>query len=235
MTIDKSFIEKIECMAETKELEIEGRIFTNKEIYPVKEPVASKLAVHTLTGLINYIETQKPEGAIIHVMDFDTVALISPLFGENKQREVFIFAEAYRLFHRFDTYLTADEFNTYLQTMFIKDDNLAAVLQLVGNLTQGTEAEFADDGVTQRVTAKAGVARVETVPVPNPVTLRPYRTFADIEQPESKFVLRIKADKDHGPKCALFEADGGAWKNDAIATINGWLTVATEGKTAIIA
>lgn len=97
-------------------------------------------------------------------------------------------------------------------------------MKIVGNLSQGTEANFADDGMTQQVMAKAGVARVAMVSLPNPVELRPFRTFADIGQPASKFVLRIKADKDHGPRCALFEADGGAWKNTAIATIKAWLT-----------
>ena len=33
--------------------------------------------------------------------------------------------------------------------------------------------------------------------VPNPVKLRPYRTFAEIEQPESSYVFRIK-DGDRG-------------------------------------
>jgi hypothetical protein len=108
--------------------------------------------------------------------------------------------------------------------MFVPDATTADIMRIVGNLTQGGETQHTDDGMTQRVTARAGVARVEQVDLPNPVELRPYRTFMDIEQPASKFVLRIKADKDSGPKCALFEADGGAWKNTAIATIRKWLS-----------
>ena len=119
--------------------------------------------------------------------------------------------------------MPAEEFIVYLQSMFVQDETTAKIMRIVGNLTQGTEMNVSDDGVTQRVTARAGVARVEVVDLPNPVTLRPFRTFMDIAQPASLFVLRIKADKDDGPICALYEADGGSWKNDAIATIKAYL------------
>lgn len=43
------------------------------------------------------------------------------------------------------------------------------------------------------------------------VTLRPYRTFLEVEQPESEFLLRLR----EGGKIGLFEADGGMWKQQA--------------------
>ncbi|MDH5299375.1 MAG: hypothetical protein OEV91_10190 [Desulfobulbaceae bacterium] len=225
MTIDKSFIEKIESMAEVKILEIDGRKFTTDSVQRVLEPEAKSVGVHTLTGLVAFLGTLGADFApIIHVRDYNNVAVVSGLFGINKQREVVVTAAAYELDHRFGQSIPVEDFIVYLQSMFVQDETTAKIMQVVGNLSQGTEAAFADDGMTQRVTAKAGVARVEVVDLPNPVELRPFRTFADIEQPASKFVLRIKADKDHGPRCSLHEADGGAWKNTAIATIRTWLT-----------
>lgn len=61
--------------------------------------------------------------------------------------------------------------------------------------------------------------------MPNPVYLAPYRTFAEIEQPVSKFVFRMES----GPKAALFEADGGAWKNEAILKIKEYLQKELSG------
>ena len=58
--------------------------------------------------------------------------------------------------------------------------------------------------------------------VPNPVKLRPYRTFAEIEQPESSYVFRIK-DTDRGPAFKLVEADGDLWKNDVMKKIKEYL------------
>ena len=122
----------------------------------------------------------------------------------------------------------------YLQSMFIQDDTARQILKVVGNLTQGSETNVADDGITQRVTAKAGVARVAVVDLPNPVALCPYRTFLDIHQPASEFVLRIKADKDEGPRCALFEADGGAWRFTALEHIKSYMADNLDPDRAII-
>ncbi|MEB9776454.1 hypothetical protein P4K25_31445, partial [Bacillus cereus] len=55
--------------------------------------------------------------------------------------------------------------------------------------------------------------------VPNPVQLSPYRTFVEVEQPESKFVFRMR----EGARCGLFEADGGAWKLEAMNNIKEYL------------
>jgi len=61
------------------------------------------------------------------------------------------------------------------------------------------------------------------VAVPNPVTLRPYRTFSEVEQPASQFVFRMKTGGS-SPSCALFNADGGAWALEAIENIKRWLS-----------
>ena len=62
---------------------------------------------------------------------------------------------------------------------------------------------MADDGVGQTVTAKSGVTRTTKVDVKNPWMLAPFRTFPEVAQPESPFILRM--DKDS--QCALFEGD----------------------------
>lgn len=56
----------------------------------------------------------------------------------------------------------------------------------------------------------------------DPVKLRPYRTFAEIEQPESSYVFHIK-DGDRGPAFKLVEADGGLWKNAVMKKIKEYL------------
>lgn len=82
-----------------------------------------------------------------------------------------------------------------------------------GEITTG------DDGISQQVTIKTGVATVGNAIVPNPVTLKPYRTFVEVEQPESKFIFRMK----DGPTAALFEADGGVWRNKAMHEIKKYI------------
>ena len=94
-------------------------------------------------------------------------------------------------------------------------------MQVAGNIKSGTTASYSDDGVSQKTTIKAGVELSDVI-VPNPVALRPYRTFAEIEQPESNYVFRIM-DNDRGPGFKLVEADGGLWKNATMNRIKEYL------------
>lgn len=62
------------------------------------------------------------------------------------------------------------------------------------------------------VTAKSTLAATNPVVEIKPrVMLRPFRTFLEVEQPESEFLLRVDPDEGIG----FFEADGGIWKLEA--------------------
>lgn len=105
---------------------------------------------------------------------------------------------------------------------FIESDDLTVLKQVAGNIESGTTANYDDDGVSQKTTIKSGIANKTDVIVPNPVKLRPYRTFAEIEQPQSSYVFRIQ-DSDRGPSFKLVEADGGLWKNATMKKIKDYL------------
>lgn len=51
------------------------------------------------------------------------------------------------------------------------------------------------------------------------VKLKPYRTFSEVEQPESEFLVRLS----DGGRVALYEADGGAWKLQARRNVADYL------------
>ena len=86
-----------------------------------------------------------------------------------------------------------------------------------------------DNGINQTTTVKSGVASLAKATAPNPVTLRPYRTFTEVTQPSSQFVLRINKEAE----LALFEADGGKWKLEAIKNIADYLKTGLKGKDNI--
>ena len=65
--------------------------------------------------------------------------------------------------------------------------------------------------------------------MPNPVTLCPFRTFVEVKQPESRFVFRMRQSEGRGVECAVFEADGGAWKNAAMSNVKEYLKKELEG------
>lgn len=102
-------------------------------------------------------------------------------------------------------------------------------------MTDEAVKNVSDDGLTQTINVRAGITRVGEVDVPNPVTLRPFRTFPEIEQPASQYVLRLRSGGKGGgpPECALFGVDSGLWEIEAIALIKSWLQERLPGFTVI--
>ena len=221
---NRDALEYLVNLGEKKEaiIELDQGTFSRVSLNRVTEPVASKLTVSTLTGLVDYIKTNVDhlEGKLlIQVKSPEEVALYSPL-NADREREKYVSAEAILpnnvVYERF---LDTERFNIMLQSAFVNNKDKEILLKYTGLIQDDAVKTIGDDGVSQQVTVKTGVASVGQAVVPNPVTLAPFRTFPEVEQPESKFIFRMK----EGPSAALFEADGGAWINKAILNIKAYL------------
>lgn len=216
-----------------------GNEFSTRVIHPVhcpkfidKTPSPTALTVSTLTGFVDFCKTEKFDEteignpAMIHVVNEGQVLLLSEIFGDEKKRDCFLIASFGPLLgssFNFGQYYDQEQFIVGLMSLFEPTPIRAEVLKVIGTIKENQVREFSDDGVSQSVSAKAGIALVSEIPVPSPVTLRPYRTFREIAQPESLFILRVRKGKDERPQCALFEADGGRWKLTAIQSIKEYL------------
>lgn len=218
----KAAIEKILTLAQIQFVEVEDRRYTTGAIHPVEDPQQGAIEVHTLTGLVDFIRDELTTEAKVLVGNYNLVEIASPVHGAFKQRTCYARSAPHPIKQLFGQSLDLEDFIVWLQAGFVQDETTARILAIVGNLTEGAERTHSDDGVTQNVVTRSGISKAE-VGLPNPVTLRPYRTFPDIEQPASKFVLRIKAGQGGGkPTVRLMEADGGAWKVTAVKTIKEW-------------
>lgn len=205
------------------------------------DPAPSALTVATLTSFVDYVRTNRDrlvaEECLVHIVDHATVSLYSRLQGRFQQRFTYLTAhcaprmgEAFR----FGAWATLETMNIAVQALFADAGDRAKVLKLIGTVTDDEVRVQADDGVTQRVTAKSGISVLAEVPVPNPVRLAPFRTFAEVLQPVSPFILRVRKGQD-GAQAALFEADGGAWKLEAIQAIRQFLTKELPTDLAVLA
>jgi hypothetical protein len=123
-----------------------------------------------------------------------------------------------------------ENFVIALRSLFIQDSQLDDLVRLAGNLASGSEIRQQDDGFTQQATVKAGVIMVAEKTMLPRVKLTPFRTFREATQPSSEYVFRVKGD-DKGNYCALFEADGGTWKLQAIDNVKDWLSNQLKGST----
>jgi hypothetical protein len=229
------FIDRIIEIQKPAIIDLDSRKYSTSRIYEVKNPVPNTFQIRTLTGIKDYFEKNADRLAfgevVIIVENFDKVLVTSALYGNFLQRNEYIVSKQFENKFRFDSYYDVEEFIIQLQTNFERTDHLLQILSIIGNLKEENVKNTSDDGVTQTVTAKSGISLAKEVNLPNPVSLKPYRTFLEVDQPESQFVFRMKS----GPVCGLFEADGGKWKLTAIENIRDWLAANLPKDVTIIA
>lgn len=203
-------------------------LYMKKNLTRLTIPTATTLQVSTLTGLIDYIKSNidyLPEKLLVHVESPCTVKLYSPLNGD-RDREEFIYAKAILPNNvAYDRFLSTEQFNIMLQSAFVENNDSKLLLKYTGLIRDEAVKDTGDDGISQKVTIKTGITTVGEAVVPNPVILAPFRTFPEVAQPESKFIFRMQ----EGPKAAIFEADGGAWRNEAMDNVKEYLMLSLEG------
>lgn len=191
---------------------------------PKSEPEPTALAFGSLQALADYVRENRDgldlKTCVLHVGSPTSVRLLGPLTGEKRQRFTYAAASCRNLMDQWlGQYHGQEDFVVAMQSRFTPEMDRASVLSVVSKLKEEQSLETEDDGVSQRATARAGVHLAQQVTVPNPVKLSPFRTFREVEQPASSFVLRVTK----GPRCALFEADGGAWELAAVDHVALWL------------
>ena len=206
--------------------EIDGNTYSDKPLNRISYvPYAKTIGMKTLTSLVEYIKANidsMSEKMIVHVISPTEVHLYSSLDADRK-REYLVEVNAELPDFRFGSFIDHENFVIALQSKFVPNEDRDLVLKFAGTVEDGTVAEYGDDGVTQKATIKTGVASKADAVVPNPVNLIPYRTFLEVQQPASDFIFRMKFSC--GVQCAIFEADGGAWKNEAMSRIKNYLAL----------
>lgn len=204
-------------------------------------PTARPLDVATLGSLRDYLQMNRDElnltTLIVHVASPALVTIGGPLAERTRSREVYLNAKAMDLTDGFlGSYMPLETFIIGLQIRFVDAEERPRLLALLSNVKSSVVKTALDDGMTQVVEARTGVVLIHDVAVPNPVTLCPYRTFRDIAQPSSRFVLRVKEGKPGSlPEVGLFEADGGLWRLTAIDRVRNWLADELPEDVAVLA
>ena len=225
---------------------IGGETYSDKPLGRVDfTPLASPIQLSTLRSLVDYIKSHMDtigpdngQNMFIHVLSPTKVRMYSEL-NKNRDREYIAEVTADVPVFSFNRWIDHETFCIALQSKFLPADNggqddRALLLKFAGTVESGTIAEYGDDGVTQKATIKTGIAKKGDAVIPNPVCLKAYRTFIEVEQPETQYIFRMQ-DKG-GIQCALFEADGGAWGilamdrikcylEDALSDVAGYIVI----------
>ena len=116
-------------------------------------------------------------------------------------------------------YMSQEHAVIELQSLYAVTEDRDYLLALLSRIDVNQGVSSVDNGISQEVSVRTGAVLKEQQTVQPIVHLQPYRTFLEVEQPASDFLLRL--DKDGHP--ALYEADGGAWKLEAKRNIAAYL------------
>lgn len=229
--------------AEPKKLIVSGRSFLVagddfEEIEPIEPPKPEKAVVRSLNAFVALVKTEvagfyKDLPVYISCDKHDHVkAFTKPDVDDDLHRWTPYEAVAVDLPPLVeDVRWNFDEAQIKLRAMFQrapedKTNDVDYILSLLSHMSVDQSVKSDDNGVTQTVQVRKGVSFVENQRVRPIVKLAPYRTFQEVEQPESEFVFRVYDDR----SISLTAADGGMWKLAArIATLD-YLTSALQSE-----
>jgi hypothetical protein len=244
LAADANVVQKIVDISQVQEFVLDKLLskdgvehhFTSKalhEVIPTAPPVFGKVQVKTLQGFADVIG-QGIDGLdkskwFIQVDGPSCVSLNSKATDSWGRRVVLLVAAPveFKQFE-FGQWLSQEEFLIGVAAKFSSTDDREYVIDVASSLTSDATNTTEDNGLSQRVNIKAGMKPKETVTLKPRVDLAPFRYFPECGQVVSPFVFRARQ-TENGPMLALFEADGGRWKVDAIGEVARFLRVLNTG------
>ena len=220
----KAMIEKIEKMAGPKTFDIAGEHYASGQLIRI-DPKKDFPKTISLTGLdsvckmvVNEANDLFPgDQVLIQVVDYRRVRVFTTLDGEMDRCWLYE-CEADTPRVKTGTFMSHEEAVIQIQSLYIPNDDTRYLLKLLSSVSQESKVSSKDNGVSQTVEARTGVALTTNLEVRPYVNLQPFRTFLEVPQPESMFLLRL----DNNGQIALIEADGGVWKLEATRNISAY-------------
>ena len=215
----RDMINRIVELAAPTTVEVDGAVYSNQNLLFVRDKKPMPRCID-LTGLDSICKMVRNEAdhvgqqIFIQVKDYKSVNVFTALdIDEDRMYLYKCIADTPNV--------TTDRFMAYekavieLRSLYIPNEGTKYLLQLLSSISNESKVISTDNGVTQQVEARSGIALNSMVKIEPRVTLQPFRTFVEVAQPESEFLLRINERGEIG----FFPADGGVWKLEATRNV----------------
>jgi hypothetical protein len=206
------------------------RIYDKDECTPRTIEVSSLESIADYWNKIAGVEGVTRENLFLLIESPTRVVLMEKFKGEQKKREGIMAAVLKNDVEPFPfgKFIETEEFIIGLMSRFNAQGDRDTIVSIASGLVAEAKLDNKDSGTTTKRTASAGVVNQSGIGDKNVPVLAPFRTFREVEQPQSAFLFRYRTD---GEKigCALFEADGGAWRHDAMANIASFFAEHASG------
>ena len=235
VSIIKDAMQKIEELVKSSVdvREVNGRAYLinngdYNEIMPTVDPQPKCYNFSSLDGLVKMIRKEHkditeacttPDVLYVNVTSPTTVDVTTAVDGYN--RRAFLYHSSYEFPRKWTgaSWLEHEEAMIVLRSQFIQNEGTEYLLDFLARVSDENSVSSDDNGMTQTVQVKKGIALNAREPVKPIVTLKPYRTFLEVEQPESAFLIRVR----DGMQVGIIEADGGMWKIAARRSVVAYL------------
>ena len=219
----KEAIQYLVSLKDNKTYQIGQHTYSDRPLERITDPkyFPRRYSVTSLSALVDIIKAEMhkvPFGPLfVRVTSPTGVTVDASLDGE-MERFQFYAAECVDANFKPD-WFRQEEAIIKLQSSFLPTADSVYLLDLLSRVSVEDGVTSQDNGVSQTVVAKQGVSLKSAETVKNIVSLKPFRTFREVAQPESAFLLRV----DKNGNIGLLEADGGIWKMEAKQNIAKFL------------
>lgn len=207
----KAFANYLVSLGENKTYEINGHTYSDHPLELVEElrPKPKEIGLKSLDALAKIIRQEigkLPRPIFVNVVDAKTVSAFST-FDEKDCFRTYAYKAVCDVPTFHEGFRPLEQAVIELRSRFVPGEGVDYLLDLISRVNKENGVTTTDNGVSQTVEARSGVSLKMMVTIKPRVMLTPYRTFLEVEQPTSEFLLRLNDDGEVG----LFEADGGIW------------------------
>ena len=215
----KEFVNRLVELAAPTIHEVEGSVYSNQQLVHIqdKKPMPKCIDLTGLDSICKMVRNEAEHVGLqifIQVKDYKTVSVFTEL-DEDEDRLYLYNCVADTPAVAMGRFMAYENAVIELRSLYIPNKGTEYLLQLLSSISNESKVTSSDNGVTQQVEARSGIALNSMVKIEPRVTLQPFRTFVEVEQPESEFLLRINERGEIG----FFPADGGVWKLEATRNV----------------
>lgn len=220
----KEAIEKIVSLAAPTTKMVDGKMYSDKPMTLVDEekhfPVTLTLSsLDSVCTMVRQEQEKTEEKIFVQVKGPREVDVVTGLDNQMDRNRPYSCAADTPRISMTGYYVDHDTACIELRSLFVPNEDSRYLLDLLSRLTTGSKVTTSDDGISQTVQAQKGVSLKEQIDIKPRVLLTPFRTFVEVPQPASEFLLRVNKDSE----IRLFEADGGVWKLEAVRNVAAYL------------
>jgi len=191
------------------------------------------ITVQTLQGIFGFHHSKDcPDLAFINIVS-PTHMIGFGRVGENGRLQPLFTAQAKTKEFPYGRPLSMEDFVLNVQVCFAESEDKTELLSAVSRVVQNSQVVQEDDGITQTLEIKSGIALKENKRISPVRNLEAYRSFPGFASPFAPFLFRAHKDE-KGVKFSLTDMAGDNWIGATMEALRNELNGILDGNVCLI-